>query len=88
MTLSGQIIAQNEHAIHLSISVTIKGVYPFLLVLDVSSAKILTGHWCTQRLHPLHLSSAIIILPFAAIIASYNQCSAKYLRNLTLSPKN
>lgn len=71
ITVSGQIIAQFAQPIHLSISTTVAGWKPFLLILDLSITIIFNGQAVVQSSQPLHLSSLNVTLPLATLNTSH-----------------
>jgi len=61
-------IAQNAQPMHLFGSTTLIKLYPFLLILTLSSANIFVGQTFTHKLQPLHFSTSKYTFPFGKII--------------------
>src|SRR5690606_19766701 len=69
ITTSGHINAQLAQPIHMSMSVTVAGWYPFALILLLSKVIIFCGHTLTHNPHPLHSSSWKVTFPLTLGVA-------------------
>ncbi len=67
ITESGHIIAQLPQPIHLSISNTVAGWKPLMLIFDVSMVTIFTGQFVVHSPQPLQMSSLNVTLPLATL---------------------